>query len=139
MDPVRNFADLLERLDALAEAAEQGPIDPVITDYLRMTRERVIKLRERVREERRTDTREEATGEGRLVVHGVAHHVTIVDRSASGFGLLADQEIAPETYARLDIDRESEEEIHEGLVTYCRREDERFRIGLDIVSSLRIG
>ncbi|MFP4560591.1 MAG: hypothetical protein ACLFRB_06600 [Thiohalorhabdus sp.] len=138
-DPVRSFDDLLARLDRLADAAEQGSIDPVITDYLRMTRDRLVRLRERTGEERRLAPREEDRGKGRLVVHGVAYPVEIVDRSATGFGLRAFEELTPETYARLDIDGESEEEIHEGLITYCRAEGDGYRIGLDIASSLRIG
>lgn len=138
-NPVKNFNDLLERLEALTEDAEAGPVDPVIVDYLRATRERVVLLRERVAEGRRASERYQTEGEARLVVQGEALHVTIADRSATGFGLLGDTPVAPETYARLDIDGQFEEEIFEGLVTHCQPEDGRYRIGLDVVSSLRIG
>lgn len=138
-NPVKNFNDLLERLDALTEDAGAGPVDPVIVDYLRATRERVVLLRERVAEGRRVAERYDTEGEARLVVRGEALHVEITDRSATGFGLLADSPVPPETYARLDIDGQYEEEIFEGLVTHCQPDEGRYRIGLDVVSSLRIG
>ena len=138
-NPVKNFNDLLERLDALTEDAEAGPVDPVIVDYLRATRERVVLLRDRVAEGRRVAERYETEGEARLVIRGEALEVAIIDRSATGFGLVADQPVEPETYARLDIDGQYEEQIYEGLVTFCQAQDDRYRIGLDVVSSLRIG
>ena len=103
-NPIKNFNDLLERLDALAEDAGAGPVDPVIVDYLRATRERVVLLRERVAEGRRVAERYETEGEARLVIQGEALHVDITDRSATGFGLLADSPVSPEAYARLDIE-----------------------------------
>lgn len=137
--PVRNFNDLLARLDALAEAAEAGPVDPVIVDYLRTTRERVALLRERVGEGQRLASRSETDDEARLVVHGKALPVRIRDQSAAGFGLVAGEPVAPETYARLDIDGVDGGEIHEGLVTHCEAEGDHYRVGLEVVSSLRIG
>ena len=138
-NPVKNFKDLLERLDALTEDAGAGPVDPVIVDYLRATRERVVLLRDRVAEGRRVAERYDMEGEARLVIRGEALEVEIIDRSDTGFGLMADQPVAPETYARLDIDGQYEEQIYEGLVTFCQAQDDRYRIGLDVVSSLRIG
>jgi len=137
--PVNNFNDLLERLDSLTEDAAAGPIDPVIVDYLRATRERVVLLRERAAEGRRASERYETEGEARLVLEGKAIQVEITDRSATGFGLLSSTPVETETYARLDIDGQYEEAIFEGLVTNCQSEGDRYRIGLDVVSSLRIG
>jgi len=138
-NPVQNFNDLLERLDALTEDAQAGPVDPVIVDYLRATRERVVLLRERVAQGRRAAERYETEGEARLVIRGEAIQVAVRDRSETGFGLVADEPVATEAYARLDIDSQYRQEIFEGLVTYCRGEEGRYRIGFDIVSSLRIG
>lgn len=138
-EPVRNFNDLLARLDALAEAAEAGPVAPVIVDYLQTTRERVAVLRQRMGEGQRLATRFKTDGEARLVVHGQARHVRIRDRSAVGFGLVAGEPVAPETYARLDIDSEDAGEIYEGLVTHCEAEGDRYRLGFEVASSLRIG
>ena len=138
-EPVRNFNDLLERLDALVEAAEAGEVDPVLADYLRATRERLVLLRERKPGGQRLAERYEATGEARLVVRGYGIPVRIRDRSATGFGLVSDEPVDPETYARLDIDGAHEEEMYEGLVTHCQPEEAEYRLGFEIISSLRIG
>lgn len=137
--PVSNFNDLLERLDALVEAAEAGELDPVLVDYLRASRQRLVLLRERTPGGRRLAERYETTGEARLVVRGYGMPVRIRDRSAAGFGLLAQEVVDPETYARLDIDGQDAEEIYEGLVTHCQPEDGEYRLGFQIISSLRIG
>ncbi|MEF8792658.1 PilZ domain-containing protein [Thiohalorhabdus sp.] len=136
---VRNFSDWLAHLDALVEAAEAGPVDPVIVDYLRTTRERVVVLRERMAEDQRLAPRHETNGEARLVVHGQALSVRIRDRSAGGFGLLAGEPVDSGTYARLDIDGEQAGAIHEGLVSHCQVEGDRYRVGFEVVSSLPIG
>lgn len=136
---IGHFEDLMARLDALIADAERGEVDPVVVDYLRATRERVALLQERTGEGRRVGERNAAEGEARLVINGEAVPVVLSDRSEGGFGLLADASVPTETYARLDIDGQFEEEIHEGLITYCRPEGGRYRIGLDVVSSLRIG
>ncbi len=138
-NPVNNFSDLMDRFDALIEDAGAGPVDPVIVDYLRATRERVVLLHNRVAEKRRVAERYETEGDARLVIGGEALEVAIVDRSATGFGLLADEPVAPETNARLEIDGQYQEQIYEGLVAYCQAQDDRYRVGLDVVSSLWIG
>ena len=136
---VTNFKDLLDRLDALTEAAEAGPIDPVIVDYLKTTRQRVALLPQRMAEGRRLSPRHASDGEARLVVRDRTLPVRIQDRSETGFGLLAEEPVEAESYARLDIDGQQEGEIYEGLVVHCEAEGGSYRIGLDVVSSLRIG
>jgi len=138
-NPVKDFNDLLARLDALTEDAAAGEADPIIVDYLRTTRERVVQLRHRVSEDRRTAERFPEEGEVRLVVEGEALAAEIRDRSDTGFGLVVDKAVAPDTYARLDIDGPHEGLIYEGIVTHCQQEEGRFRVGLDVFSSLRIG
>lgn len=139
-EAVESFQDLLARLDQLVEAAEAGPIDPVVVDYLRTTRERMVRLRDRTQENRRTVPREPEIAEARLVSQGEAILVKILDTSETGFGLWSPEKVPPDTYARLDIDGDSQEEIFEGLVTHCKADDEHgYRVGLDVVSSLRIG
>jgi hypothetical protein len=139
-EAVESFEDLLARVDHLIRAAESGPIDPVVVDYLHTTRERMVRLRERVQEDRRTAPREPERTEARLVSQGEAILVRILDTSETGFGLWSPERVPPDTYARLDIDGDSQEVIYEGLVTHCQPDDEHgYRVGLDVVSSLRIG
>lgn len=136
---IAGFEDLMARLDALIADAEGGAVDPAVVDYLRATRERVGLLRNRVGEGKRVSERHATEGEARLVVNGRALPVAITDRSYGGFGLVAGESVPGETYARLDIDGQFEQEIYEGLITYCRPDEGQYRIGLDVVSSLRIG
>ena len=100
----------------------------------------MVRLQERTQESRRSFPREPEIGEARLVSQGEAILVKIVDTSETGFGLWSPERVPPDTYARLDIDGGNQEEIFEGLVTHCKVDDEHgYRIGLDVVSSLRIG
>ncbi len=139
-DPVQNFQDLLQRFDDLLESAAKGPIEPEVVDYLRSTRTRMIRVRERTGEERRAAPRHPEAGTGRLVVAGKDHPVQILDGSETGFGLLSPVPVEPDTSVRLDIDDGREAEIYEALVIYCARKEEgQYHLGLDIFSSLHIG
>lgn len=127
------------RIDGLVEAAEAGELDPVLIDYLRATRDRLVTLHERDQEGRRLAERYDANGEARLVVKGQGQSVWIRDQSATGFGLIADVALSPDTYARLDIDGANAQVIYEGLVTHCEPEAGAYRLGFEVISSLRIG
>jgi hypothetical protein len=136
---IKNFADLLNRFDALVESAEAGPVEPEVVDYLRQTRTRIVHLRGSLQDGgRRESPRHPESGQGRLVVGDQALTVSIVDVSDTGFGVLSPQPVEADTAVRLDLDGEQDLAMYEALVTYCAPEGEHFRLGLDIFSSLRI-
>lgn len=135
---VSSFEDLLAEVDRLVAEADSGPVDPVVVDYLRRTRQRLETLQQRSEADRREAPRFEERGEARLVVDGEPFAVTILDTSAEGFGVLSPKPVAVDTYARLDMEGEEGPEMYECLVTHCLAEGEQYRLGLDAFSSLRI-
>jgi len=139
-EPVRNFADLLTRLDTLVEAAEAGPVEPPVVEYLRQTRTRLVRLRESLRDgERRVSPHRPEAGQGRLVVGDRTLPVTIVDGSDGGFGVLSPERVEPATPVRLDLDGAQDLAMHEALVTACLPTGDQYHLGLDIFSTFRIG
>lgn len=137
--PITDLDDLLERLDELLTAADRDGVDPGVLDYLRGCGERARRLGRASGADRRIPVRLPDYGRARLVTREAAHEVVLRDHSDKGFGLFSPLAIPVGDYARLDMERGLRADLYEGTITHCSPEAGGFRIGLEVVSHLRIG
>jgi len=134
---VRTNEDLLHQFGDIVDAARAGRALPTtLTHYLHNARQRLnFFLRS---QEHRLSTREAPdTGAAAILeLNGQRQEVTVVDRSPFGVGVRSEAPVDTEQMAQLYCpDKPQGAKTFECLTVYCRREDDAYHVGLEIVTS----
>jgi hypothetical protein len=139
--PVAGLEDLQDRLARLIDAAGAAGADPAVSEYLRTLLLRLTLIHQQGEGGSRLVPRFAEARTGHLVREGGerGQAVTVVDRSALGFGVVAPEPVSPGEAVRLVIPGddgfgpEPWEEAYECLAIFCQQTLDGYRVGLDIV------
>lgn len=134
-----DFKEVQERVAGLAdEAGKSDEVPPEVTEYLRTTHLRLVRLyRAENGDHRRLAARyAEDTPAEMVRADGSVEPVRIRNRSALGFGVESRNPLEMDEWVKLLVDEGDGLEAHECLSIYCHDLEHGYRLGLDWVGNL---
>ena len=128
---VRDTDDFMEQFGEIAEAARGAGLSTTITHYLHTARLR-IRFTLRGSGGRRIVSRDEKTGAAELSGPDGTLTVEVVDSSAYGVGVLAEQGIPTNTVVHLTTHEAERTRRYDCLVVYSEPHRFKYHLGLEI-------